>query len=247
MSNATTQMEPTVDVRRADERFHTRIGWLDSWHSFSFSDHYDPENVHHGLLLVLNDDTVAPAAGFGAHAHRDMEIVTWVLDGTLEHRDSEGNHGVLYPGLAQRMSAGSGIRHSEMNPDADLPVHFLQMWVVPDTRGVEPGYEQLDVNEALASGELVAVASGRELDGAIRLHQRDATMWVARLDAGGSVVVPDAPHVHVFVARGAATFDRAGDGPVALAAGDAVRLAAAGTAGLEATEDGTEVVIWETA
>lgn len=242
-----TSVEPTVDVRRADDRFHTRIGWLDSWHSFSFSNHYDPSNVGHGQLLVLNDDTVAPGAGFGAHAHRDMEIVTWVLDGSLEHRDSAGNRGVLYPGLAQRMSAGSGIRHSEMNASPDLPVHFLQMWVVPDAAGVEPGYEQLDVNEALASGDLVAVASGRDVDGAIRLHQQDATMWVARLDADGSVVVPDAPHVHVFVARGAATFDRADDGPVALGAGDAVRLAGAGTAALSATEDGTEVVIWETA
>jgi len=137
----------TIDVRPAGQRFHTDIGWLDSWHSFSFSNHYDPANVGHGQLLVLNDDRVAPASGFGTHAHRDMEIVTWVLEGTLEHRDSEGNHGVLYPGLAQRMSAGSGIRHSEMNPDPDLPVHFLQMWVIPDTAGVTPGYEQLDLSE----------------------------------------------------------------------------------------------------
>ena len=150
----------TIDVRPAGQRFHTDIGWLDSWHSFSFSNHYDPANVGHGQLLVLNDDRVAPASGFGTHAHRDMEIVTWVLEGTLEHRDSEGNHGVLYPGLAQRMSAGSGIRHSEMNPDPDLPVHFLQMWVIPDTAGVTPGYEQLDLSERLDAGGLVAVASG---------------------------------------------------------------------------------------
>lgn len=170
-----------------------------------------------------------------------------MLDGSLEHRDSAGNHGVLYPGLAQRMSAGTGIRHSEMNADADLPVHFLQMWVIPDTRDVEPGYEQRDVNDRLASGELVAVASGRGIEGAIHLHQRDATMWVARLSAGGTVEVPDALHVHVFVARGSADLRRDGDGPVELATGDAVRLTDAGPASLRATADGTEVVVWETA
>jgi quercetin 2,3-dioxygenase len=234
-----------IDVRPAEERFHTRIGWLDSWHSFSFGEHYDPSNVGHGQLLVLNDDRVAPAAGFGTHAHRDMEIVTWVLEGTLEHRDSAGNHGVLYPGLAQRMSAGRGIRHSEMNPDPDRPVHFLQMWVLPDTAGIEPGYEQLDVSDRLAGGDLVAVATGRDdVDGAIHIHQRDATLWVGRLDAGDEVTVPDAPHVHVFVARGAARLD--GVGPD-LGAGTAVRLTDAGPRPLEATADDTEVVIWETA
>ena len=234
----------TIDVRPAGQRFHTDIGWLDSWHSFSFSNHYDPANVGHGQLLVLNDDRVAPASGFGTHAHRDMEIVTWVLEGTLEHRDSEGNHGVLYPGLAQRMSAGSGIRHSEMNPDPDLPVHFLQMWVIPDTAGVTPGYEQLDLSERLDAGGLVAVASGAGHDGAIAIHQRDATMWVARLGAGDAVTVPAAPHVHVFIARGAATLEGVTD---PLAQGDAVRLSDAGELRLAATSDRTEVVIWETA
>ncbi len=234
----------TIDVRPAGQRFHTDIGWLDSWHSFSFSNHYDPANVGHGQLLVLNDDRVAPASGFGTHAHRDMEIVTWVLEGTLEHRDSEGNHGVLYPGLAQRMSAGSGIRHSEMNPDPDLPVHFLQMWVIPDTAGVTPGYEQLDLSERLDAGGLVAVASGAGHDGAIAIHQRDATMWVARLGAGDAVTVPAAPHVHVFIARGAATLQGVAD---PLAQGDAVRLSDAGELRLAATSDRTEVVIWETA
>jgi redox-sensitive bicupin YhaK (pirin superfamily) len=234
-----------IDVRPAEERFHTRIGWLDSWHSFSFGEHYDPSNVGHGQLLVLNDDRVAPAAGFGTHAHRDMEIVTWVLEGTLEHRDSAGNHGVLYPGLAQRMSAGRGIRHSEMNPDPDRPVHFLQMWVLPDTAGIEPGYEQLDVSDRLAGGDLVAVATGRDdVDGAIHIHQRDATLWVGRLDAGDEVTVPDAPHVHLFVARGAARLDGVERD---LGAGDAVRLTDAGARPLVVTADDSEIVIWETA
>src|SRR5215207_2635281 len=109
-------MAPTVEIKRAGERFHTRIDWLDSWHSFSFGGHYDPNEVGHGLLLVNNDDRVAPAAGFGMHPHRDMEIVTWVLDGAVEHRDTSGGEGVITPGQAQRMSAGTGVRHSEVNP-----------------------------------------------------------------------------------------------------------------------------------
>ena len=145
-------MALAIDVRRATDRFHTDIGWLDSWHSFSFAGHFDAENTGHGLLIVCNDDTVAPGGGFSSHAHRDMEIVTWVLAGELEHEDSEGNSGVIYPGLAQRMSAGTGIVHSEMNHSRTEPVHFVQMWVVPDQRGVAPGYEQRDRNEALAAG-----------------------------------------------------------------------------------------------
>src|SRR5690606_10831238 len=118
----------TTEIRRADTRFHTEIDWLDSHDSFSFGSHFDPNNQGHGLLLVLNDDKVRAGTGFGMHPHRDMEIVTWVLSGKLEHRDSEGNYGLIYPGLAQRMSAGTGIRHSEFNPDPDVDVHFLQMW-----------------------------------------------------------------------------------------------------------------------
>jgi redox-sensitive bicupin YhaK (pirin superfamily) len=142
------------------------------------------------------------------------------------------------------MSAGTGIRHSEMNPDPDQPVHFLQMWVIPDTAGVTPGYEQLDLSERLDAGGLVAVAYGAGHDGAIAIHQRDATMWVARLGAGDAVTVPAAPHVHVFVARGAATLEGAAH---PLAQGDAVRLSDAGELRLAATSDRTEVVIWETA
>lgn len=171
----------TVDIRRSESRDRTRLDWLDGRHSFSFGHHYDPTNVGHGLLIVSNDDRVAPGGGFGTHAHSDMEIVTWVLDGELEHRDSEGNVGRLYPGLAQRMSAGTGILHSEMNPSPHVPVRLVQMWVVPDTAGLAPGYEQLDVNERLDAGGLVPVASGRGHEGAIAIHQAGAAMWVARL------------------------------------------------------------------
>ena len=236
-------MSTTIDVRRSDERFATNIGWLTSRHSFSFGPHYDPDNTHHGLLLVSNDDIVRGGGGFSTHAHRDMEIVTWVLAGRLEHQDSAGHHGELYPGLAQRMSAGTGIRHSEMNPSPTEDVHFVQMWVPPDTESVEPGYEQLDVNGQLAAGGLVTVASGRKEDGAIFIHQREASLHVGRLGPGEAVAVPDAGHAHVFVAVGSADLDGAGP----LATGDAVRLTGAGAPTLTAGPDGAEVLIWATA
>ena len=176
-------MTPTIDRRPASSRYHTDIGWLDSWHSFSFGEHYDPRNTGHGLLIVSNDDRVAPAGGFGTHGHADVEIVTWVLEGALAHRDSTGTDGVIEPGLAQRMSAGTGIRHSEMNASSTADVHFVQMWVLPDTEGIEPGYEQREVGAALAGGGLVPVASGRGHDGAIHIHQREAVLWAGRLFA----------------------------------------------------------------
>ena len=169
-----------IDIRRADERFHTEIDWLDSWHSFSFSNHYDPKNTHHGLLLVLNDDVIAAGGGFGTHPHRDMEIVTWVLDGALEHRDSEGNDGVITPGVAQRMSAGT--RHPPLGEERERtePVHLLQMWVPPDTPGSRPATNSATSARDKQDDELFPLASGREADAAIRIHQRDATLWVAR-------------------------------------------------------------------
>ena len=230
-----------IDVRKADTRFHTRIGWLDSWHSFSFGQHYDPMEQGHGLLLVSNDDRVAGNAGFGMHAHRDMEIVTWVLSGQLAHQDSTGAEGILYPGLAQRMSAGSGVRHSEMNPIAEES-HFVQMWVPPDRKGIEPSYDQRDINDELAGGGLVPVASGQGHAGALRIQQRGAVLWAGRIPAGESVAVPEAPHAHLFVATGAAELEGAG----ALHAGDAARLTAAGSPRLTATGPGTEVLIWAT-
>ncbi|MFP3905826.1 MAG: pirin family protein, partial [Acidimicrobiales bacterium] len=148
----------TIAIRAPEDRFHTDLGWLDSWHSFSFGRHYDPSEVGFGLLLVNNDDIVAPGGGFPAHFHRDMEIVTWVLSGALAHRDSTGTDGIIRPGLAQRMSAGSGITHSEMNASSTEPVHFVQMWVLPDANGIEPGYEQRDLTDRLEAGGLVPVA-----------------------------------------------------------------------------------------
>ncbi|MFZ4720010.1 MAG: pirin family protein [Ilumatobacteraceae bacterium] len=232
----------TITVQRADDRFHTDAGWLQSRHSFNFGPHYSPAHDGHGLLLVNNDDVVAAGQGFGTHGHRDMEIVTWVLSGRLEHRDSKGHHGVLYPGLAQRMSAGSGILHSEMNASPDEPVHFIQMWVLPDTAGVEPGYEQRDLNVALANGGLVPIASGQGHESAIAIHQAGAVLWGGRLAAGTSAQVPAAPFVHVFVALGSGTLEAAGD----LAQGDAVRLTDSGELRFTAGPEGAELLVWAT-
>jgi redox-sensitive bicupin YhaK (pirin superfamily) len=239
----TTRFQPSVEIRRSGQRFHTQISWLDSHHSFSFSGHYDPRNTHHGLLLVSNDDIVRPNTGFRTHPHQDMEIVTWVLDGELEHKDSEGNRGIIYPGLAQRMSAGTGIWHSEMNPQGDKDVHFIQMWVSPDTPRITPSYEQLDINRELARGGLVPIASGRGHQAAISIRQRGAVLWGGRLERSEPVQVPDAPFVHVFVARGHADLEGAGT----LHMGDAARLTAAGGRRLTAhAQTGAEVLIWET-
>jgi quercetin 2,3-dioxygenase len=195
------------------------------------------------LLLVSNDDIVHAGTGFSTHPHEDMEIVTWVLDGQLEHRDSEGNAGVIHPGLAQRMSAGTGIWHSEMNSSGDEDVHFVQMWVLPDTERIKPGYEQLDINGELLKGGLVPIASGRDDDGAISIRQKEAVLWGGRLRPGEIVRVPDARHVHLFVARGAVELEGAGR----LVEGDAARRTGAGAPVLTAdATSGAEVLIWET-
>ncbi len=248
---ASTTPTPAIDVRRATGRPATRLGWLDSKHSFSFGGHWDPANTHHGLLLVNNDDVVLPGTGFETHPHRDMEIVTWVLSGSLVHQDSTGHNGIIYPGLAQRMSAGRGIRHSEKNDSwrvqggaaHEEPVHFVQMWVLPDEQDVDPGYEQLEIDDELLQGGLVTVASGMpEHEGAtaIRIRNRYAALHVARLRPGGAVELPEAPFLHLFVARGAV--DLEGTGP--LGTGDAVRATATGGQAVTADED-AELLVWE--
>jgi redox-sensitive bicupin YhaK (pirin superfamily) len=233
---------PAIDIRRSADRFHTKAGWLDSKHSFSFGGHYAPDNTHHGQLLVLNDDRVAGGTGFDTHPHRDMEIVTWVLDGELEHKDSEGNRGLLYPGLAQRMSAGRGISHSEKNWSATDEVHFIQMWVLPDTESIDPGYQQLDINDQLAAGGLVPVASGQGHDAAISIQQKDAVLWAARLKPGERIDVPDAKFGHIFIAKGNGELEANGR----LDTGDAVRLTGADNLAMVAGDDGAEILIWTT-
>ena len=236
-----TTLAPTIDIRRAGDRFLTRTGWLDSKHSFSFGPHYDPENTHFGLLLVSNDDVVEPGTGFSTHPHRDMEIVTWVLEGELEHKDSTGHVGLIYPGLAQRMSAGTGILHSEMNASKGGQVHFVQMWVVPDTERIRPAYAQLDIGRELDRGGLVPVASGRGHDAAISIRQDGAVLWAGRLGANETIRLPDAPFLHVYVARGAVDLSEGGR----LAAGDAARLTLAPGLSATAGPEGAELLAWE--
>jgi redox-sensitive bicupin YhaK (pirin superfamily) len=256
MVSSPPRLLPQVDLRRAGDRKHTGLGWLSSRHSFSFGRHYDPANTHFGLLLVNNDDIVQPEMGFETHPHRDMEIVTWVLDGSLVHEDSQGNTGVIYPGLAQRMSAGTGIKHSEKNDSwrldgepHDQDVHFVQMWVPPDTRSIDPGYEQLDITSELGpvdagSGELVVVASGMDAHRdrrAIFIRQQHAALHAARLQPGAGVDVPAAAFVHLFVARGAVDLEDTGP----LDTGDAARLTAAGGQRVTAGHQGAEILVWE--
>jgi len=244
-------MAATVDIRRAADRAATKIHWLDSKHSFSFSHHHDPTNTHHGLLLVNNDDIVKPGNGFDTHPHRDMEIVTWVLRGSLVYQDSTGHSGVVYPGLAQRMSAGRGILHSERNDSWTLtgdeshsePVHFIQMWVVPDESGITPGYQQLEVDDELLRGSLVTIASGipRHKDrAAINIRNRYAALHGARMQPGDSIDLPEAPYLHLFVPRGEVTLEETGG----LREGDAVRFTASGGQRITATAP-SEILVWE--
>ena len=237
-------MPAKVEIRRAAARAVTTTSWLHSKHSFSFGDHYDPTNTHHGVLLVNNDDVVQPGAGFDSHPHRDMEIVTWVLDGSLAHRDSAGNSGVVYPGLAQRMSAGTGILHSEMNDSTTDPVRFIQMWVAPDVSGIAPGYQQSEIADELLDGRLATIASGMPgHDAAITIHNRSAALRGARLDSGQSLELPAAPYLHLFVARGALTMQGA-DNDAELAEGDAVRFTTAN--GIRVMADRpSEILVWE--
>ena len=231
-----------IEVRRANDRFHTKIAWLDGNHSFSFGSHYDPTNTNHGLLLVNNEAYIEPMKGFSTHPHQDMEIVTWMLEGEVEHKDSMGNSGLIYPGLAQRMSAGTGIYHSEMNARKDVRAHLVQMWVPPDTERITPGYEQLDITSELSKGELIPLASGDKNLAAIRIAQKNATLWVGRLAAGKVIKVPEASHVHLFVGKGSGTLEGAGE----LGQGDAARLVRAGSPKWTAGPKGSEVLIWQT-
>ena len=206
-----------ISVLPSSDRFHTEAGWLDSRHTFSFADHYDPDRLGYRALRVINDDRVEPARGFGSHSHRDMEILTYVLSGELAHRDSMGNGSVIRPGDVQRMSAGTGVVHSEMNPSRADPVHFLQIWIVPDRAGHPPGYEQKAFPESDRRGRLRLVASRDGRDGSVSIHQ-DASVYATLLEPGERVAYqPDAGrNAWVQVARGSVELNgqtlREGDG-----------------------------------
>ncbi len=232
-------MESTVF--KADQRFVTQIDWLEAKHCFSFGPHYDPDNMGFGLLVVFNEDVIAPGKGFGTHSHADMEIVTWVLSGKLEHKDSSGNQGVIEPGKVQRMSAGSGISHSEFNASADEPCHLTQMWVLPEAKGLEPGYEEVDVSERLAAGGLVKIVSAnKEEDNCVSMNQSAAEMFVTTLADSESVDIPKGSAVHMFVAAGSCQAD--GN---ELVHGDSLRaIDVAADNRVSATSPDTHLIFW---
>lgn len=193
-------------IRKATQRGHADHGWLDTYHSFSFADYYDPEHMGFRALRVINEDRVQRGMGFPTHPHRDMEIISYVLEGALEHRDSMGNGSVIRPGEVQRMSAGTGITHSEYNHSKTEPVHFLQIWIMPSTNGVTPGYEQKAFSESEERGVLRLVASQDGREGSVSIHQ-DANLYAAILESGEELVhnIPAGRHVWLQVPRGKAT------------------------------------------
>ncbi len=206
-----------ITLRPAAERGHAQHGWLDSWHSFSFADYRDPRHVHFGPLRVINEDRVKAGGGFAPHRHQDMEIISYVLDGELEHRDSLGTGSIIRPGDVQRMSAGRGVSHSECNPSQTAPVHFLQIWIMPAVRGIAPEYEQRHVSEADRRGRLRLIASPNGSGESLRIHQ-DARVYAGLLDGAESAALTLAPERlgYVHLARGAISLNgqrlQAGDG-----------------------------------
>jgi redox-sensitive bicupin YhaK (pirin superfamily) len=208
------------EIRRADERGYADHGWLKSYHSFSFANYYDPQHMGFGPLRVINEDRVAGGAGFGKHPHNDMEIVSYVLSGELEHKDSMGNGSVIRPGDVQRMSAGTGVVHSEYNQSKSEPVHFLQIWITPHERGVPPGYEQKLFPDADKRGKLCLVASPDGRDGSITIHQ-NALVFAALVDGDEKIEysLADGRQAYVHVARGNAAVN--GE---SLTAGDALKI-----------------------
>jgi redox-sensitive bicupin YhaK (pirin superfamily) len=209
-----------IQVRKNAERGHANHGWLDSFHTFSFADYVDPAHMGVSVLRVINEDRVQPGAGFPTHGHRDMEIVSYVLDGALEHQDSMGNGSVIRPGDVQRMSAGTGVRHSEFNASQTEGVHFLQIWILPDRNGHTPGYEQKYFAPAELDGRLRVIASPDGRNGSVTIHQ-DALLHAARLDDATSAGYTLAPgrRAYVHVARGTLMFNG-----LPLAAGDGARV-----------------------
>jgi quercetin 2,3-dioxygenase len=220
-----------LTVRRADDRGAAEFGWLDSRHSFSFGDYYDPAHMGFGPLRVINEDRVRQKAGFPTHGHRDMEIITYVIDGALEHQDSTGTGSVIRPGDVQRMSAGTGIRHSEFNASTVEPVHFLQIWVIPERLGLTPGYEQKNFSEAKRRNTLRLIGSRDGRDGSITIHQ-DVDLYASLLAKGETVRHETKPERKVWlqVARGQVTVNgtdtEAGDG-IAIEGVDQVDVTAA--------------------
>ncbi|TWH05575.1 MULTISPECIES: pirin family protein [Pseudoxanthomonas] len=229
-----------ITLRPARERGHANHGWLDSWHSFSFAGYFDPEHVHWGPLRVINEDRVAGGQGFGTHGHRDMEIISYVLEGALAHRDSMGNVERILPGEVQRMSAGTGVTHSEFNPDPERTTHFLQIWILPERTGIAPGYEQKRFAPEEKRGRLRLLVSPDGAEGSLRMHQ-DARLYAGLFDGAEQARLALAPGrlAYVHLLRGAATVNGQ-----RLVAGDALRYRDEAEVRIEAGE-GAEVLVFD--
>jgi redox-sensitive bicupin YhaK (pirin superfamily) len=241
-----------LTVRRAEDRGHEDHGWLDTRHTFSFADYYDPKHVGFRALRVINEDRVQPGRGFGTHGHRDMEIVSYVLDGALEHKDSMGTGSVIRPGDLQRMSAGTGVLHSEYNASKTENVHFLQIWLMPEKGGMTPGYEQKTFSTQDKRGRLRLIASPNGRDDSVTIHA-NATVFASVLEAGDRVehVVDPGRHVWIHVARGRVKADgielKVGDGASTSDAGAIAieGIETAGEAGAERFGEGSEVLVFD--
>jgi quercetin 2,3-dioxygenase len=230
------------EIRRSNERGHANHGWLDSYHSFSFADYHDPQHVHFGALRVINEDYIDGGQGFGAHGHRDMEIVTYMLGGALAHRDSMGNGSSIRPGDVQRMSAGTGVRHSEFNGSQTETAHLLQIWIIPDAPGGAPGYEEKNFADADKRGRLRVIASPDGEDGSVKMGA-DARIFAGLFDGAerADFAVPPGRRVYVHVARGAISVN--GE---ALSAGDAAKLEDVSNVTLD-KGDNAEVLLFDLA
>jgi len=229
-----------ITLRRSAERGYADHGWLQSHHTFSFANYYDPEHMGYGPLRVINDDRIAPGRGFGAHGHRDMEIITYVLDGAVAHRDSMGNGSTIRPGNVQRMSAGRGVQHSEFNPSREAGTHLLQIWIEPDVRGITPEYEELRLDDADKRGRLRQVVSPDGAGGSMRIHQ-DARLYAGLFDGAERAVheLAEGRRAWVHVARG-----RIAVNGQALEAGDAVAVEGEAQVVLEQGEQ-AEVLLFD--
>jgi redox-sensitive bicupin YhaK (pirin superfamily) len=228
------------EIRRSKERGYADHGWLKSYHSFSFADYFDPKHVEFGPLRVINEDRVAAGQGFGTHSHRDMEIISYVLDGELAHRDSIGNGSSIRPGDVQRMSAGRGVRHSEFNPSPASLVHFLQIWIQPNVQGIEPSYEEKRFAPEEKRGKLRLIASPDQSDGSVLLHQ-DARVYAGLFDGAesASLKVAAGRLIYIHVARGAIEANG-----VALEVGDALKLSETAQVQLQRGRD-AEVLVFD--
>ena len=193
-----------INIRKSEDRGHFDLGWLNTYHTFSFDQYYDPAHVHFRSLRVMNEDRVQPGKGFPTHSHQDMEILTYILSGELEHRDSMGNGSVIRPGDVQRMSAGRGVSHSEFNPSDTETVHLLQIWILPQSHGLTPSYEEKHFSDEERRGRLRLIASNDGSQGSVKIHQ-DAQVYAAILEAGQAVVHPlsESRHAWLQIARGA--------------------------------------------